>query len=156
MKLFSRSQLISKIDEFLHSLYLRFFNKSLLQTMNKLINFEQLQLHESAPTISIAIPAISSFIRPWGGYQPGGGGGEGGVLWYFHTYLGSAHLWGFKILNFNIFWGFQKNKYFLEYEDFVDIFFGSSQNGASLRVISMRFRVFFKVKVRNWDIFLGC
>ena len=34
------------------------------------------------------------------------------------------------------------------------IFFGgSSQNLASLRVISMHFRVFFKVKVQNWDIF---
>ena len=30
------------------------------------------------------------------------------------------------------------------YEDFVDIFLGSSQNWASLRVISMHFRVFFK------------
>ena len=47
----------------------------------------------------------------------------------------------------NIFWG---------YEDFVDIFLGSSQNLASLRVISMQFRVFFKVKVQNWDNFLGC
>ena len=39
---------------------------------------------------------------------------------------------GFKILNFNIFvffWGgFQKNEYCLGYEDFVDIFGGSSQN----------------------------
>ena len=34
---------------------------------------------------------------------------------------------GFKILNFNIFGGFQKNKYFFEHEDFVDIFGGSSQ-----------------------------
>ena len=48
----------------------------------------------------------------------------------------------------NIFW---------RYEDFVDIFLGSSRNWASLRVISMQFRVFFfKVKVQNWDIFLGC
>ena len=47
----------------------------------------------------------------------------------------------------NIFWG---------YEDFMDIFLGSSQNWASLRVISMQFRVFFKGKVHNWDIFLGC
>ena len=39
------------------------------------------------------------------------------------------------------------------YEDFVDIFLGLSQNWASLRVISMRFRVFLKVKVQNWDIF---
>ena len=41
----------------------------------------------------------------------------------------------------------------LGYEDFVDIFWGSSQNLASLRVISMHFRVFFKVKVQNCDIF---
>ena len=39
------------------------------------------------------------------------------------------------------------------YEDFVDIVLGSSQIWASLRVISMQFRVFFKVKVQNWDIF---
>ena len=45
---------------------------------------------------------------------------------------------------------------FLGYENFVDIFLGSSQNWASLRVISMHFRVFFKVKVQNWDIFWGC
>ena len=59
----------------------------------------------------------------------------GGVLCYFHTYVGSAHFFGLKILNFNIFGGFQKNEYFLGYEDFVDIFWGSSQNWASLRVM---------------------
>ena len=32
---------------------------------------------------------------------------------------------------------------FLRYEYFVDIFLGSSQKWASLRVISMHFRVFF-------------
>ena len=31
-------------------------------------------------------------------------------------------------MNFDIFGGFQKNKYFLGYENFVDIFLGSSQN----------------------------
>ena len=37
------------------------------------------------------------------------------------------------------------------------IFFGwSSENWASLRVISMHFRVFLKSKVQNWDIFGGC
>ena len=30
---------------------------------------------------------------------------------------------GFKISNYNIFKGFQKNDYFLGYEDFVDFFF---------------------------------
>ena len=38
----------------------------------------------------------------------------------------------------------------------MDIFLGSSQNWASFRLISMHFRVFFKVKeVQNWDIFWG-
>ena len=41
----------------------------------------------------------------------------------FIYYVGWDHLWGFKILNFNIFGGFQKNKYLLGSEDFVDIFF---------------------------------
>ena len=45
---------------------------------------------------------------------------------------------------------------FLGYEDFVDIFLGSSQNWGSLKVISMQFGVFFKVKVQNCDILLGC
>ena len=42
------------------------------------------------------------------------------------------------------------------YEDFVDIFGGSSQNWACLRVSSMHFGSLFKVKVQNWDIFGGC
>ena len=49
----------------------------------------------------------------------------------------------FKILNFNIFWVFRKMNIFWGYEDFLDIFGGSSQNKASLRVISMHFIVFF-------------
>ena len=39
------------------------------------------------------------------------------------------------------------------HEDIVDILGGSSQNWASLRVISMQLRVFFKVNEQNWDIF---
>ena len=63
---------------------------------------------------------------------------------------------GFKILNFDIFLVLKKLNIFWGYEDLVDIFLGSSQNWASLRVVSMHFRVFFKVKVQNWDMFLGC
>ena len=59
----------------------------------------------------------------------------------FHTYLGSGPFFGFKTFNFNIFGGFQKKKYFLGYEDFVDIFGGSSQNW-TIGVISMHLRVF--------------
>ena len=39
----------------------------------------------------------------------------------------------FKILSFNIFGGFQKIKYFWEYEDFVGIFIGSSQKRTVFR-----------------------
>ena len=34
-----------------------------------------------------------------------------------------------EILNFNIFGGFQKNEYFLGYEDFVDFFSGGGGGG---------------------------
>ena len=45
-------------------------------------------------------------------------------------------------MNFNIIGGFQKNKYFLGYEDFVDIFWGHHKIGLYLGVISMHFRDF--------------
>ena len=67
----------------------------------------------------------------------------GGVLLYFHTYVGSGHFLGFKILNFNIFGGFQKNKYFLGYEDLVDIFGGHHRIGLYSEVIYVQYKVFF-------------
>ena len=81
---------------------------------------------------------------------------QGGYSDIFHAYVGSVHFWGFKILNFNIFGGFLKNEYFFGYEDFVDIFLGSSQNWASLRVISMHFRVFFQGQCTELGIYGGC
>ena len=54
-------------------------------------------------------------------------GGGGGALKFLYI----RRLWlffAFKILNFNIFWGFQKNKYYWGYADFMDIFLGSPQN----------------------------
>ena len=57
------------------------------------------------------------------GSDPRGGGGGGGTLIFSDIRrLGSFFL--FKILKFNIFGGFQKNDYFLGYEDFTDIFWG--------------------------------
>ena len=44
--------------------------------------------------------------------RPRGGGGGGGTLIFSYILLGSGYFGGFKILNFNIFWGFQKNEYF--------------------------------------------
>ena len=62
---------------------------------------------------------------------------------------------GFKILNFNILGGFQKNKYSFGYEDFMDIFLGHHKFGLYLRVISTHFSVFLKAMVQNGDIFWG-
>ena len=62
---------------------------------------------------------------------PLGGGGGGYSDIFIH--VGSGHFFWFKILSFNIFGGFQKNEYFWGYEDFVDIFWGSSQNWTIFR-----------------------
>ena len=40
----------------------------------------------------------------------GGGGGGGGYSDIFHINLILAHYFGFKVLNFNIFVGFQNNE----------------------------------------------
>ena len=81
--------------------------------------------------------------------------GGGGTLIFSHIRRLGLFFWGFKILNFNFLGDFQKNEYFLGYENFVDIFWGSSRNWASLRVISMQFGSLFKVKVQNRNILLG-
>ena len=82
------------------------------------------------------------------------GGGGGGMVPYFHTYVGAGYFFGFKILKF-IFSGFRKMK-FLGYEDFVDIFGGSSQNLTIFRGHFYAFWGFFKFKVQNGGIFGGC
>ena len=38
-------------------------------------------------------------------YCPGGGGG---VLWYFHVYIGSGHFWGVQNFEFHHFGGFSE------------------------------------------------
>ena len=67
-------------------------------------------------------------------------GGGGILIFSYISRLGS--FLGFKILNFNIFWGFQKNEDFFGYKDFVDISFVIIKIELYLRVISMYFRVF--------------
>ena len=66
---------------------------------------------------------------------------RGGTL-IFSYILRLGPFFGFKILNFDIFGGFQKNKYFFGYENFVNIFLGSSQNWTIFRGLSMHFKVF--------------
>ena len=80
-------------------------------------------------------------------HNPRGGGGT--LIFSYIRRLGS--FFGVKILNFNIFWGFQKYKCFLGYEDFVEMFWGHHLIGLYLGVISMHFRV----KVQNRGYFLG-
>ena len=70
--------------------------------------------------------------------KPRGGGGT--LKFSYIRKLGSFY--GFKILNFIIYLGFQKNEYFLGYENFVDIFGVHHKIGLYLGVISMHFGVF--------------
>ena len=109
-------------------------------------------------TLLIQLSCKWSFARAYccyfkGSTTPGGGGG---VLWYFHIFIHrlGPFLGGSKIWISIYFWVFRK-MIFLGVWWFCGYFLGSSQNWASLRLISMHFRVFFKVKVQNWDIFLG-
>ena len=65
---------------------------------------------------------------------------QGGLLWYYHTYVGSGHFWGvqnFNILGFFFFGFFWKNEYFWGMKLLWIVF------GGHLGVISMHFRVFF-------------
>ena len=66
-------------------------------------------------------------LRPVCLFPPSwGGGGRGN---YFHAYVGSGFFGGFKILNFNIFGGFQKTEYFWGYQHFVDNFWDHHKIG---------------------------
>ena len=66
---------------------------------------------------------------PGGG---GGGGGGGGTLIFLYTRRLGSFFW-VQNFEFQYFWGFQKNEYFLGYEDLVDILLGSSQNWTKIR-----------------------
>ena len=61
-------------------------------------------------------------------------------------------------MNFNIFFwggGVPKNKYFLRYEDFVDIFWGSSQNWTIFRGYFYASYGLFLRSLYRMGIFLG-
>ena len=55
-------------------------------------------------------------------------------------------------MHFNIFGKFQKNEYFLVYENFVDIFWGHHKTGLYLGVIFMHFSMDHKI---TWISFLS-
>ena len=81
--------------------------------------------------------------------------GEGGGLRFSYIYVGWDHFWGFKILNFNIFGGFQKYHYFWGMKI---LWIYHNKIGLVLEVISIHFRDFrgfLKVNVQDGDIILG-
>ena len=63
---------------------------------------------------------------------------------------------GVKILNFDIFGGFQKNDILLGMKIMWIFFGGHHKIGLYLGVISMHFRVFLKVNLQNGGYFLCC
>ena len=71
----------------------------------------------------VDIPCSDITIKP----QYSGARGRGGGNLIFSYILRLRSFFGFKMLNFNIFGSFQKNKYFWGYEDFVEFFLRSSQ-----------------------------
>ena len=74
---------------------------------------------------------------------------------FIYTWGSLVYFGGFKILNFNSFGGFQKNKSFWRYGDFEDIFRGSLQKiirGASFLCI---LESFLKIKVQKGNMFCG-
>ena len=82
----------------------------------------------------------------------GGGGGVEALIFSYIRRLGTF----FWVQNFDFqyFLGVSEKQIFLGYEDFVDIFWGSSQNWLYLGVISMHFRVSFS-QGTEWGIFWG-
>ena len=68
--------------------------------------------------------------------------------------LGS--FFGVQNFEFQYFWGFQKKKYFLGYEDFVDIFWGHHKIGLYFGLFLCILWSFLKVIVQSGNIFLGC
>ena len=78
----------------------------------------------------------------WIRINPRWGGGGGTLIFSYILNTISGHIFGFQILKFYFFGVFQKNDNFFGYEDFVDIFLGSSQNWTLFSGHSYAFRVF--------------
>ena len=76
----------------------------------------------------------------WVGFVVSRGGGGGGTLMFSYIRrLGPC--FGVQNFEFQYFWGVS-GIFFLEYEDFVDLFGGHHKIDLYLGVISMHFRVF--------------
>ena len=76
--------------------------------------------------------------------------GEGGILIFLHIRK-LRPFFGVQKFEISVFlFFFSEKRIFLGYEDFVDIFLGSSQNWTIFRGLFLRSRY------RMWDIFWGC
>ena len=53
---------------------------------------------------------------------------KGGTLKFLYIRRLGLFFWVDQNFEFQYFWGFSKKKYFLGYEDFVDVFLGAPQN----------------------------
>ena len=83
--------------------------------------------------------------------------GRGYSYIFIHTYyVGLGYFWGFKILNFNIFWVLQKTEFFGGMKILWIYFGGHHKTGLYLEVISSILGAFLKVNVQNGGYFLGC
>ena len=81
------------------------------------------------------------------------GGRGGGTLKFSYKRRLGLFFWVQKF-EFQYFWGFQKKRIFLGYEDFVDIFFGSPQNWPIFRSHFYAFYgLFLMARYRMGDIF---
>ena len=110
-----------------------------------LVFLKRLETYLAAMRWIISIFCISSF---WLGFHTD--------AQYFHTYVGSGHFFGFKILNFNIFWSFRKKWTIFGVWRFCVYFLGSSQNWTIFRGHFYALCIlgsFLKVKVQNGGIF---
>ena len=122
-------------------------------------------------TAAFLFNGITDFVKDWidndiwchifANCRRGGGGGVGGevVLWYFQTNVGGGNFFGFKILKFSFF-GFLEKWIFFGYEDFVDIFGGSSQyltvfRGHFYAFLGLFLRSMYRVGVFIYFFFWG-
>ena len=89
--------------------------------------------------------------------------GPGGDILFSYIRRPGSFFW-FKTLSFIILGGFRKNEYFLGYQDFVDIFWGSSQIWTIFRghlyafqglFLRSRYRIYFLGLVKFQIIFWG-